>query len=126
MLLPLLLAAVLPQDPAIATAGPTVRVALTAKVPAEGESLRWSPKAATVPLTKSDDKLSGEFALGPKGTPAIRVELRRSPSAEHFAILAVDCDRDGSFADVWQAVEYLLEAGYVTGANIEVAGGYRL
>ena len=99
MLLPLLLAAVLPQDPAIATAGPTVRVALTAKVPAEGESLRWSPKAATVPLTKSDDKLSGEFALGPKGTPAIRVELRRSASAEHFDILAVDCDRDGSFAD---------------------------
>ena len=34
--------------------------------------------------------------------------------------------RDGSFEDVFQAVEYLLRADYVTGANIEVAGGYRL
>ncbi|HSF95080.1 MAG TPA: SDR family oxidoreductase [Thermohalobaculum sp.] len=38
----------------------------------------------------------------------------------------VPMGRDGRFADVWQAVEYLLEAEYVTGANIEVAGGYRL
>lgn len=38
----------------------------------------------------------------------------------------VPLGRDGSFADVWQAVEYLLGAPYVTGANIEVAGGYRL
>jgi 3-oxoacyl-[acyl-carrier protein] reductase len=38
----------------------------------------------------------------------------------------VPIGRDGSFDDVWQAVEYLLAADYVTGANIEVAGGYRL
>lgn len=38
----------------------------------------------------------------------------------------VPIGRDGSFEDVFQAVEYLLGADYVTGANIEVAGGYRL
>lgn len=31
--------------------------------------------------------------------------------------------RDGSFEDVFQAIEYLLGANYVTGAKIEVAGG---
>lgn len=34
--------------------------------------------------------------------------------------------RDGSAEDVFQAIEYLLGADYVTGANIEVSGGYRL
>ena len=38
----------------------------------------------------------------------------------------VPMGRDGSFDDVFQALEYLLNAEYVTGANIEVAGGYRL
>lgn len=38
----------------------------------------------------------------------------------------VPLGRDGGFADVWQAIAYLLDAEYVTGANIEVAGGYRL
>lgn len=39
---------------------------------------------------------------------------------------AVPIGRDGTFEDVWQAIEYLLGATYVTGANIEVSGGYRL
>ena len=34
--------------------------------------------------------------------------------------------RAGTLEDVAQAVEYLLEATYVTGANIDIAGGYRL
>jgi 3-oxoacyl-[acyl-carrier protein] reductase len=34
--------------------------------------------------------------------------------------------RPGTLADISQAVEYLLEASYVTGVNIDVAGGYRL
>jgi NAD(P)-dependent dehydrogenase (short-subunit alcohol dehydrogenase family) len=38
----------------------------------------------------------------------------------------VPIGRDGSFEDVFQAVDYLLRADYVTGTNIEVAGGYRL
>lgn len=38
----------------------------------------------------------------------------------------VPMGRDGSFQDIWQAIAYLLGADYVTGANIEVAGGYRL
>ena len=38
----------------------------------------------------------------------------------------VPIGRDGSFEDIWQAIAYLLSAEYVTGANIEVSGGYRL
>ncbi len=39
---------------------------------------------------------------------------------------AVPMGRDGTFEDVWGAIEYLLGADYVTGTQIEVAGGYRL
>jgi 3-oxoacyl-[acyl-carrier protein] reductase len=34
--------------------------------------------------------------------------------------------RAGSLDDIAQAVEYLLDASYVTGVNIDVSGGYRL
>lgn len=40
--------------------------------------------------------------------------------------LTVPLGRAGALHDVAQAVGYLLEATYVTGANIDVAGGYRL
>jgi NAD(P)-dependent dehydrogenase (short-subunit alcohol dehydrogenase family) len=38
----------------------------------------------------------------------------------------VPLGRAGSLHDVTQAVEYLLDAAYVTGVNIDVSGGYRL
>lgn len=38
----------------------------------------------------------------------------------------VPLGRAGGLHDVAQAIEYLLDARYVTGANIDVAGGYRL
>ncbi len=38
----------------------------------------------------------------------------------------VPLGRAGALQDIAQAVEYLLEATYVTGVNIDVAGGYRL
>ena len=38
----------------------------------------------------------------------------------------VPLGRAGELHDVAQAVDYLLDARYVTGANIDVAGGYRL
>ncbi len=38
----------------------------------------------------------------------------------------VPLGRAGTMRDISQAVEYLLDAPYVTGANIDVAGGYRL
>lgn len=34
--------------------------------------------------------------------------------------------RPGSLDDIAQALTYLLDAGYVTGVNLDVAGGYRL
>jgi NAD(P)-dependent dehydrogenase (short-subunit alcohol dehydrogenase family) len=38
----------------------------------------------------------------------------------------VPLGRAGALQDVSQAVEYLLDASYVTGVNIDVSGGYRL
>lgn len=38
----------------------------------------------------------------------------------------VPMGRAGTMRDISQAVEYLLDASYVTGANIDVSGGYRL
>lgn len=38
----------------------------------------------------------------------------------------VPLGRSGTLDDIAQAVHYLLDAGYVTGQNIDVAGGYRL
>ena len=38
----------------------------------------------------------------------------------------VPLGRAGTLEDVSQAVEYLLDAAYVTGVNLDVAGGYRL
>ncbi len=38
----------------------------------------------------------------------------------------VPLGRAGALTDISQAVEYLLDATYVTGVNIDVAGGYRL
>lgn len=38
----------------------------------------------------------------------------------------VPLGRSGTLDDVVQAVHYLLDAGYVTGQNIDIAGGYRL
>ena len=39
---------------------------------------------------------------------------------------SVPLARAGTLEDVSQALEYLLDASYVTGVNIDVAGGYRL
>ncbi|MEQ1575461.1 MAG: SDR family oxidoreductase [Vicinamibacterales bacterium] len=47
------------------------------------------------------------------------------PSPEDIG-RSVPLGRAGTLQDVAQAVEYLLDAGYVTGVNINVAGGYRL
>ncbi|MBP6715990.1 MAG: SDR family oxidoreductase [Acidobacteria bacterium] len=38
----------------------------------------------------------------------------------------VPLGRSGTLDDIAQAMHYLLDAAYVTGANIDVAGGYRL
>lgn len=106
MLLPALVASLLPQGPPPAAAGAAatpIAVHLTAKAPGADGSLRWSPKGASVPLTADDaaggPTLVGEFALGPDGVRPVHAELSRSPGAEHFDRLAIDCDRDGSFGD---------------------------
>jgi 3-oxoacyl-[acyl-carrier protein] reductase len=47
------------------------------------------------------------------------------PSPEEIG-QSVPLGRAGALEDISQALAYLLEASYVTGVNIEVAGGYRL
>lgn len=103
MMTPLLLACFgcIPQDPA-AGAAPvpgSIAVQLTARVPAAGERLSWSPKGATVPLAAKDGALVGEFALGPAAVRPLRVELSRSAADGRFDRLAIDLDRDGSFGE---------------------------
>ena len=45
---------------------------------------------------------------------------------EHEIGRWVPLGRSGTLDDIAQAVQYLLDATYVTGVNIDVAGGYRL
>ncbi len=81
-------------------------------------------KAALLQLTRA---LAAEYA--PDGVRLNMVspgQLSNSIGELGGAPGRVPLGRDGSFEDVFQAVEYLLAADYVTGANIEVAGGYRL
>jgi len=47
------------------------------------------------------------------------------PSADEMTRW-VPLGRSGTLDDIAQAVQYLLDAHYVTGVNIDVAGGYRL
>jgi len=47
------------------------------------------------------------------------------PGSDHIGQF-VPLGRAGSLQDIAQAVDYLLDAGYVTGVNIDVSGGYRL
>ncbi len=81
-------------------------------------------KAALLQLTRA---LAAEYA--PDGIRLNMVspgQLDNSIGELGGAPGRVPIGRDGSFEDVFQAVDYLLAADYVTGANIEVAGGYRL
>ncbi|MEO6596606.1 MAG: thioredoxin family protein [Planctomycetota bacterium] len=103
MLLTALLAScLLPQVPETkpeAAKGRAITVALTAKVPTDGDRLMWSPKAARVELRRDRESLVGTFALGPKGAPDIAVRLEHTAGAAHFDTLLLDADRDGSFAE---------------------------
>jgi NAD(P)-dependent dehydrogenase (short-subunit alcohol dehydrogenase family) len=81
-------------------------------------------KAALLQLTRA---LAAEYA--PDGIRLNMVspgQLDNSVGEVGGVPARVPIGRDGSLEDVFQAVEYLLAAGYVTGANIEVSGGYRL
>jgi len=81
-------------------------------------------KAALLQLTRA---LAAEYA--PDGIRLNMVspgQLENSIGEVGGAPGGVPIGRDGTFEDVWQAIAYLLGADYVTGANIEVSGGYRL
>lgn len=88
----LLLAPQAVPDRQPAAAEDTVRVALTPREPADGESLRWSPKGAKVALTPDGDALTGEFTLAGERRG---VRLERSDDSERYDRLWVDLDADG-------------------------------
>lgn len=99
MLAPIL-AALLPQssEPPASAASEPVVVSLQPGEEGSGVRLRWSPKGASVSLTADGDSArTGSFALGPAGTPPVKVRLERSEGSEHFDRLSVDRDRDGAF-----------------------------
>ncbi len=72
-------------------------VRLTPRIPDGKRSLRWSPKGAKIPLKPQQAGLSGSFALGPKGTPALGVRLEKSEGVTHYDRLWIDRNRDGRF-----------------------------
>jgi NAD(P)-dependent dehydrogenase (short-subunit alcohol dehydrogenase family) len=69
------------------------------------------------------------MALGPYG---VRVNMVSPGQLENSVDLPEDVERvvplqrPGQLADVAQAVAYLLDTDYVTGVNLDVAGGFRL
>ncbi len=81
-------------------------------------------KAALLQLTRA---LAAEYAAdGIRLNMVSPGQLVNSIGEVGGAPGLVPMGRDGSFGDIWEAVRFLMEAEYVTGANIEVAGGYRL
>jgi thiol-disulfide isomerase/thioredoxin len=92
MLLPLslLLLAPLPQaEPITATLAP--------RAPDESESLRWSPKAASVALERKEGALAGSLRLGASEAPSVAVRLEKTAGAARFDVLCLDLDRNGRF-----------------------------
>lgn len=83
----------------VATAQAPIAVSLVPVVPTAGVSLRWSPKGATVLLTKAAGTRTGSFLLGPEGAPPIGVKLAKTPGSTHYTTLWVDVNRDGEFSD---------------------------
>jgi len=72
----------------------------------EGLSLRWSPKAAAIPLLLSDDILSGSFELGSGSEGEYAVQLVKSPGAKYFDKLWVDANKNGEAeAGEWLSTE---------------------
>jgi 3-oxoacyl-[acyl-carrier protein] reductase len=84
----------------------------------------YASKAALLQLTRS---LAVEYAAdGVRLNIVSPGQLANSIGEVGGAPGQVPIGRDGSFEDVFQAIDYLLRTDYVTGTNIEVAGGYRL
>jgi len=80
-------------------------------------------KTGLLVLTKS---------LGEALAPEVRVNMVSPGQLENSVDLPQDLPgtipmaRAGTLNDIAKAVEYLLDADYVTGVNLDVAGGYRL
>ena len=67
--------------------------------------------------------------LAPDGIRANMIspgQLANSVDLPEDLEAAIPAGRAGTLDDIAGALRYLLSAGYVTGVNIDVAGGYRL
>ncbi|MBK9057371.1 MAG: SDR family oxidoreductase [Elusimicrobia bacterium] len=98
------------------------------------EGIRANPRGADYYVSKTGLLvLTRALAVG-YAARQIRVNMVSPGQLEHSVDLPtpeemprwVPLRRSGTLADISQAVSYLLDAGYVTGVNLDVAGGYRL
>jgi len=61
--------------------------------------LRWSPKAAAVPLQEVDNGLNGMIHLGGGDQEPFEVRLEKSALSLYFDVLKIDGDRNGVFKE---------------------------
>lgn len=111
----------------------TIEVRLTAQVPDEATSLRWSPKGAQIELVPAGEALTGALALGPRWNDqpprSLSLALTKSDGAAHFDQLWFDLDGDGirereetrtcspseSRGKIWSSFELTLELPVLPG-----------
>ncbi len=96
------------------------------------ERLQANPAAAPYEISKVGLLIltrSLAAAYGPRGVRCNMIspgQLSNSVDLPDDLAAEIPLGRAGTLDDVAQAMEYLLGADYVTGTNINVAGGYRL
>ncbi len=98
------------------------------------DGLRAQPRGTDYYVSKTGLLVLTRALAAAYATRQIRVNMVSPGQLENSIDLAppdeigleVPLGRAGSLDDVAQAVEYVLDAPYVTGVNIDVAGGYRL
>jgi len=95
------------------------------------EALVANPEATPYQISKTGLLLLTK-SMAADWAPAIRANMISPGQLENSIDLpervadAIPAGRAGALSDIAQALGFLLDADYVTGQNIDVAGGYRL
>lgn len=76
-----------------------VEIRLTARVPDDSTSVRWSPAGSRLDLVADSLGAHTALVLGPAGTLPISLRLERSAGSATYDRLFVDFDRNGVFDD---------------------------
>jgi len=78
---------------------PTFQVKLTAQVPDENTTLRWSPKGEKLVLNEVNSGLQTKLYLGSSKNKPFLLRLEKKQNKKYFSTLIVDTNQDGSFTD---------------------------